>query len=148
MRYHVYPDQVSQELLRRGVHNKQGKHFQNEMPDQGEIGQVLFKVKKRKPWKNGFFKMGDICLGLVKVHDTRQTFIQLKFLECEEEAEQEMNLKEGEEGRVKITLMGETIDGMVREAINAKMLRSYGHFSSGRMGATENVHSFVTFLHQ
>ena len=83
------------------------------MPDQSEIGQVLFKAKKRKPWKNGFFKMGEVCLGLAKVHDTRQTFLQLKFLDCEEEAEQEMNLEEREEGVVLITLMGETVEGTV-----------------------------------
>ena len=83
------------------------------MPVQSEIGQVLFKVKKRKPWRNGFFKMGDICLGLAKIHDTRQTFLQLKFLECEERAEQEMSLEEREGGVVLITLMGETVDGRV-----------------------------------
>ena len=83
------------------------------MPVQSEIGQVLFKVKKRKPWRNGFFKMGDICLGLAKVHDTRQTFLQLKFLESEKEAEQEMKLEDGEAGKVRITLLGETVDGMV-----------------------------------
>ena len=83
------------------------------MPDQSEIGQVLFKAKKRKPWKNGFFKMGEVCLGLAKVHDTRQAFLQLKFLESEEEAEQEMRLEEGEEGAVLVTVMGETVDGTV-----------------------------------
>ena len=38
------------------------------MPDQNEIGQVLFTAKKKKkPWKNGFYKMGDLCLGLARV---------------------------------------------------------------------------------
>ena len=84
------------------------------MPDQNENGQVLSTVEsKTKPWRNGFFQMGDLCLGLAKVGETRQTFLQLKFLESEEEAEQEMNLEEGKEGMVQITLMGETVDGMV-----------------------------------
>ena len=84
------------------------------MPDQNENGQVLSTVEsKTKPWRNGFFKMGDLCLGLAKVGETRQTFLQLKFLESEEEAEQEMNLEEREEGVVLITLMGETVEGTV-----------------------------------
>ena len=83
------------------------------MPVQSEIGQVLFKVNARKPWKNGFFKMGEICLGLAKIHHTRQTFLQLKFLECEGGAEQEMKLEEREGGVVLITLMGDTVEGRV-----------------------------------
>ena len=40
------------------------------MPDQNEIGQVLFTAKKKKkPWKNGFYKMGDLCLGLARVSE-------------------------------------------------------------------------------
>ena len=75
------------------------------MPDQNEIGQVLFTAKKKKkPWKNGFYKMGDLCLGLarvsgvclisptdsmMKVRGPQQTFYQLKFLEHEDQSEQE-----------------------------------------------------------
>ena len=103
------------------------------MPDQNEIGQVLFTAKKKKkPWKNGFYKMGDLCLGLarvsgmflicptlilflsswsssslsslfsssswpsssdstssLKVRGPQQTFYQLKFLEHEDQSEQE-----------------------------------------------------------
>ena len=70
--------------------------------------------------------MGDICLGLAKVHDTRQTFLQLKFLESEEEAEQEMNLEEGEEGMVRITLMGETVDGTVSQGWAGDNIDSWG----------------------
>ena len=101
------------------------------MPDQNEIGQVLFTAKKKKkPWKNGFYKMGELCLGLarvsgmclicptlilflsswsslsslfsssslpsssdstssLKVRGPQQTFYQLKFLEHEDQSEQE-----------------------------------------------------------
>ena len=85
------------------------------MPDQNENGQVLSTVEsKTKPWRNGFFKMGDLCLGLAKVSETRQTFLQLKFLECEEDAEQDMSLDVVEEGGgVLVTLMGETVEARV-----------------------------------
>merc|ERR1711962_1770757 len=83
------------------------------MPDQNEIGQVLFTAKKKKkPWKNGFYKMGDLCLGLARVRGPQQTFYQLKFLEHEDQSEQEMRLEEKEgEGEVTVTLLGETVDG-------------------------------------
>ena len=85
------------------------------MPDQNENGQVLSTVEsKTKPWRNGFFQMGDLCLGLAKVSETRQTFLQLKFLECEEDAEQDMSLDVEEEGGgVLVTLMGETVEARV-----------------------------------
>ena len=84
------------------------------MPDQNENGQVLFTMEsKTKPWRNGFFKMGDLCLGLAKVGETRQTFLQLKFLECEGYAEQDMSLVVEEGGGVLVTLMGETVEARV-----------------------------------
>ena len=53
------------------------------MPDQNEIGQVLFTAKKKKkPWKNGFYKMGDLCLGLARVSGMcliYPTFILLSY---------------------------------------------------------------------
>ena len=88
------------------------------MPDQNENGQVLSVStveSKTKPWRNGFFQMGDLCLGLAKVSETRQTFLQLKFLDCEEDAEQDMSLVvvEEEGGGVLVTLMGETVEARV-----------------------------------
>jgi len=90
------------------------------MPDQNEIGQVLFTAKKKKkPWKNGFYKMGDLCLGLARVRGPQQTFYQLKFLEHEDQSEQEMKLEEKEgEGEVAVTLLGETVDGRVNKEGN------------------------------